>query len=171
MDGGGARERDRRGFPSPNPDHARNVCLSLLQKFMSSPDQIVSLLEENDAFSGCSKEVLEELAVAIEERTVPAKTVLIEKGAKGGDVFVASAGEFGVFLSPDATEPAVRLGRGAVFGEIGAVSGIEATATVSALREGRVLTIPGAELHSAMRRSPELAASILRSLSRYLGKD
>lgn len=138
---------------------------------MLSPDQIVDLLSQNEAFADCPVSILEALASGSEETPVTKGDVLVEKGVKASAVQVAIEGRFGVFIEADAPDPAVTLERGAVFGEIGAVSGIKATATVKALEDGVVLTIPGSELHRHMRRSPELAASILRSLSRYLGKD
>lgn len=138
---------------------------------MSDTETIAALLGATDAFAGCPAPVLEEIAGGLSETAVAPGVQLVEKGAKCGDVFVAVSGRFGVFIAPEATEPAVILERGSVFGEIGAVSGIEATASVRALEEASVLAIPVADLHRHMRRTPELAASMLRSLSQYLGRD
>ena len=138
---------------------------------MSDTESIATLLGTTDAFASCPAPVLEEIAGNLSESVVAPGAELVEKGAKCRDVFVAVSGRFGVFIDPAAEEPAVVLERGAVFGEIGAVSGIEATASVRALDEASVLAIPVTDLHRHMRRTPELAASMLRSLSQYLGKD
>lgn len=131
--------------------------------------EIVALLRENETFAAAATGTLEAIAGAMVERSVGAGTELIRQGVKCGSVFVVTSGEFGVFIDAE-SEPVARLGRGRIFGEIGAVSGIDATATVRSLSPGMVLEIPGPALHSAMRESPTFAASILRSLSRYLGR-
>ncbi len=136
---------------------------------MLSIDQIVALLRENETFATTPDAVLLTLAERMTENPVDTDTVLIQQGVHCSSVFVVTEGEFGVLVDGE-TEPVATLGRGRVFGEIGAVSGIHATATVRALSPGRLLEIPGKVLHQAMRQSPALAESLLRSLSRYLGR-
>lgn len=138
---------------------------------MSDPEPIATLLGQTEAFAGCPTSVLEEIAGNLSETSVAPGSLLVEKGARCGDLFVVVSGEFGVFIDPEAASPTVVLERGAVFGEIGAVSGIEATASVKALGDASVLVIPEPELHRHMRQTPELAASMLRSLSQYLEQD
>lgn len=135
---------------------------------MLTVDQIVSLLQQNDTFAEAPEAILRELAADMKERAVAVGEVLIEQGKKCGSLYAATEGEFGVFIDGDG-ESIAQLGRGRVFGEIGAVSGMKATATVSAISEGTVLEIPGPALHRAFGQSPKLAESVLRSLSRYLG--
>ncbi len=135
---------------------------------MLTIDQIVALLQQNETFADAPEAILRELASGMKERAIDTDTVLIQQGKKCGSLFVATAGDFGVFIDGE-TEPVARLGRGRVFGEIGAVSGIEATATVRSLTGGSILEIPGPALHRAFGQSPKLAESVLRSLSRYLG--
>ncbi|MCB1232309.1 MAG: Crp/Fnr family transcriptional regulator [Verrucomicrobiae bacterium] len=139
-----------------------------MESTMHTVDQIVSLLQQNDTFADAPEEILRDLASGMKERPVEAGTDLIEQGKKCGSLFAATEGDFGVFIDGE-SEPVAQLGRGRVFGEIGAVSGIKATATVRALSDGNVLEIPGPALHRAFAQSPKLAESVLRSLSRYLG--
>ncbi|MCB1062598.1 MAG: cyclic nucleotide-binding domain-containing protein [Verrucomicrobiae bacterium] len=135
---------------------------------LSAPD-IVALLRENETFASAKASVLQQMAAGMEEHEVEAETVLIEQGIRCGSVFLVTEGTFGVYID-DETVPVAELERGRVFGEIGAVSGIEATATVKAITAGQVLEIPGKVLHQAMRDCHALAESLLRSLSRYLGR-
>jgi CRP-like cAMP-binding protein len=134
-------------------------------------DNIVELLRENETFAGTPADTLATLAGESEEREIGAGEEPIRQGIRCGSVFLVIDGEFGVYVKDTPEDaPLARLGRGRVFGEIGAVSGIVATATVRALTASRVLVIPGAALHRAMRKTPALAESVLRSLARYLGK-
>ncbi|MCB1090638.1 MAG: Crp/Fnr family transcriptional regulator, partial [Verrucomicrobiae bacterium] len=137
---------------------------------MPSESDIVALLSENETFAGTPADTLAALAHEAEQRDVAAGDELITQGVRCGSIFLAIEGEFGVFVKETPSDaPLAQLGRGRVFGEIGAVSGIVATATVRALSAGRVLMIPGPVLHKAMRQTPSLAESVLRSLARYLG--
>ncbi len=136
---------------------------------MPDPSEIIALLRENETFADAPVDTLTAIAGEMVDRTVTTGRELIRQGEKCGSVFVVTSGEFGVFIDAE-PDPVARLGRGRIFGEIGAVSGIDATATVRCLTPGNLLEIPGPALHQAMRQSPDFAASILRSLSRYLGR-
>lgn len=135
---------------------------------MPTQSDIVELLRGNETFADAPESVLIELASRAEEQAVEAGQTLIRQGVKCGQVYVVLDGEFAVYINEEET-PVARLGRGRIFGEIGAVSGIDATATVRSLSAGTVLGIPDKALHGAMRHAPKLAESVLRSLSRYLG--
>lgn len=138
---------------------------------MLERDAIIELLRENDTFSGVRDATLEKLADGATERTCEPGEELITQGVRSADLFVAIDGEYVVTIRDKDDQPereVARLGHGRVFGEIGAVSGIGATASVRAAGEGKVLTIPGEHFHKVMSQSPRLAESVLRSMSRYL---
>jgi CRP-like cAMP-binding protein len=138
---------------------------------MPSETDIVELLSGNETFAGTPPQTLASLAAEAVDRAIATGEEPIRQGVRCGSLFLIREGEFGVYVKETpADAPLARLGRGRVFGEIGAVSGIVATATVRALADSQVLVIPGAALHRAMRQTPALAESVLRSLSRYLGK-
>ncbi len=145
---------------------------------MLSEPEIVALLRENDTFATAPLDRLEELAGGFYERECSVGETLIEQGKHGGKLYVIVAGEFGVFVrgrdqasSGDPAGPKVAtLGRGHIIGEIGAVSGIPATATVRALTDGRILELDERPFQELMYHSPRLAESVLRSLTRYIGK-
>ena len=138
---------------------------------MLEREAIIILLQENDTFSGVRTETLEKLADGATERACAADELLIKQGVRSAELFVAVEGEFAVTVRDTDEDPdreVARLGHGRVFGEIGAVSGIGATASVRSVGEGRVLMIPGDHFHRVMSQSPGLAESVLRSMSRYL---
>ena len=145
---------------------------------MLSEPEIVALLRENDAFASAPQDRLEELPSGFVERPVTDGEVLIEQGTHGGILYAIVEGEFGVFVrgrdeapgtDPAGTQVAI-LSRSHIVGEIGAVSGIPATATVRALSDGRVLELEERLFQELMYQSPRLAESVLRSLTRYIGR-
>ena len=138
---------------------------------MPDSDTIISLLQENETFQGARLETLGKLAAGATEKTCEDGELLIKQGVRSADLFVAIEGEFAVTVRDRDDQPereVARLGHGRVFGEIGAVSGIGATASVRSIGEGKVLLIPGDHFHKVMSQSPRLAESVLRSMSRYL---
>jgi CRP-like cAMP-binding protein len=145
---------------------------------MLTEPEIIALLRENDTFASAPDDRLAELASGFSERQVPQNEVLIEQGTHGGILYVIVEGEFGVFVrgredapgtDPAGTRVAV-LHRAHIVGEIGAVSGIPATATVCALADGLVLELEEKLFQELMYHSPKLAESVLRSLTRYIGR-
>jgi CRP-like cAMP-binding protein len=145
---------------------------------MLSEPEIIALLRENETFATAPDHRLDELAAGFSERSCEAGETLIEQGTKGGILYLIIEGEFGVFVrgreqvapSADPAGPKVAtLGRSHIVGEIGAVSGIPATATVRALTDGRVLELDEKLFQELMYHSPKLAESVLRSLTRYIG--
>ena len=145
---------------------------------MLSEPEIVALLRDNDTFATAPEDRLEELASGFTERSVAEGEVLIEQGTHGGILYTIVEGDFGVFVrgrdETPGTEPAgtlvATLSRSHIVGEIGAVSGIPATATVRALSDGRILELDEKLFQELMYHSPRLAESVLRSLTRYIGR-
>ena len=151
---------------------------------MLSEPEIVQLLRDNDTFATAPQDRLEELARGFTDRLVSEGEVLIEQGTHGGILYVIVEGNFGVFVRgrDDEAEKKVApgaqpngalvatLSRSHIVGEIGAVSGIPATATVLALSDGRVLELDEKLFQELMYHSPRLAESVLRSLTRYIGR-
>lgn len=148
---------------------------------MLSKPEIVDLLRDNDTFATAPLDRLEELADGFTERSFIEGEVLIEQGTHGGILYVIVEGDLGVFVrsreqqrEEPGAEPAgtlvATLSRSHIVGEIGAVSGIPATATVLALSDGRILELDEKLFQELMYHSPRLAESVLRSLTRYIGR-
>lgn len=132
-------------------------------------EEILALLKANDTFAGANEKVLASLARQARPQTCPAGEELVTQGRRSGRVFVIRHGECEVVETTKGVERQVAvLGPGRVFGEIGAVSGRGATATVRAVSEAELLTLEVNALHKAMQECGALAASVLRSLTRYL---
>ncbi len=144
---------------------------------MLTEPEIVALLRENETFATAPLNRLEELAGGFVERDCKEGETLIEQGTHSGILYVIISGKLGVYVrgrdaapSGDPAGPLVAtLQRGHIVGEIGAVSGIPATATVRSLADGRILELDEKLFQELMYHSPRLAESVLRSLTRYIG--
>lgn len=137
---------------------------------MLTTEEIAALMRANDTFSEVPGEALDELAAGATERSCAAGEDIIRQGVRCGDLFLVVEGGFAVSVA-DGTgggeREVAQLGRGRVFGEIGVVSGIQATASVRATTDGRLISIPGKHFHLVMHHTPRLAESVLRSMARY----
>jgi len=127
-------------------------------------EELISLLGASEAFSSASRQTLESLVDSGEVRTIEPGNELIRQGATGESIWLLLEGDLEVLVG---AETANRI---QVLGEISAVSHSAATATVVARTEGSALCIPHQALNKAMENDPDLAASMLRSMAKYLGR-
>lgn len=147
---------------------------------MLDEKELSQFLSGIEAFSGVSPGTMAKLVAAFHERPCHPGEVVICQGARGTELCIVVEGELSVTIAEQGGadgEGAVQTVRevatlkaGDIFGEIGVVSGTEASATVSATMAGcRILTLGERELHDqVLRNSPTLAAGLLRSMKRYL---
>lgn len=145
---------------------------------MSEENKFRQFLSGVDAFSEVSPETLDKLAAAFRERVCHPGEVVICQGARSSELFIVIEGELVVTIAEageteddsETTREVATLKKGTLFGEIGVISGMQASATVSAAMEGcRILALGERELHDqVLRNSPNLAAGLLRSMKRYL---
>ena len=154
----------------------------LCDLIMLEEKQVQEFLRGIEAFSGVSLETLDKLALAFHERACHPGEVVICQGARSSELCVVVEGELVVTIAEKAGDEdggetvretvreVATLKPGTLFGEIGVISGMEASASVSASMEGcRILALGERELHEqVLRNSPKLAAGLLRSMKRYL---
>jgi len=144
---------------------------------MLEEKQVSQFLGGIDAFSEVSTETLDKLASAFHQRSCSPGEVVIRQGTRSTELCIVVEGELSVSVfvqeNPDVSEAApeiARLKSGDLFGEIGVISGMQASATVSAATEEcQILALEERELHDqVLPNSPNLAAGLLRSMKRYL---
>lgn len=97
---------------------------------------------------------LEWLLDHVEERQVISRTVLIREGQRSDAVFVIAQGLVGVYVAQGGDSPIAQLGPGELFGEISLLENSPATATVAAIENSLLLTLP----REALNRQLELDA-------------
>jgi CRP-like cAMP-binding protein len=91
--------------------------------------------------------------------------VLMERGEESDRVLVVLAGE--VHITRDGVEVAVR-GPGAIIGEMAIVDHQPRSASVVAMRDGEILTIPANKFRAFIGRSPQASLAVIESLGRRL---
>lgn len=129
-------------------------------------EEHIALLGRNEAFAAASESTLAGLVDAGEIRHIEAGTELTRQGEAGESLWMLLEGEMEILVDGKCVN---RLSSpGELLGEISAVSLTPATATVRSAGPVSVLRIPHGPLHRAMESAPELAASVLRSMAKYL---
>ncbi|MEO0415271.1 MAG: cyclic nucleotide-binding domain-containing protein [Verrucomicrobiota bacterium] len=134
---------------------------------MEPTADILDLLRGIDALSGASEADLQELVVGAEKLQMAGGEDLFREGSESSHVYILLSGELSV-TEGDGPVKAVLKEAGTLLGEISAVSFGKATATVKADSEIQVIAISRELFHQVMGRSPQLASSVLRSMTKYL---
>jgi len=129
--------------------------------------EVIEILKSNETFSGADNEVLSGLISDGEVHAFEAGENIVVQGETGKSIWVLLEGELIVLI--DEKEVNRVSGKGLIFGEISAVSFTPATATVRSAESSKAISFPHRSLHRAMEKSPSLAASLLRSMAKYLG--
>jgi CRP-like cAMP-binding protein len=119
-------------------------------------------------FSSASRTMLERLAGAAEEVSMPAGTRIITQGEPADAFYVLTSGTVSVSKTvEDGTQqPLQTLGAGEFFGEIGLLEAGERTANVDADTEVELLRLPGEEFIAALTEAPPTTA-FLEHLRRH----
>lgn len=131
------------------------------------PDNLITLLRGADAFAAAPEEALAQLVEAGEIRGISKDETLLHQGSTGESIWLILEGELDIVVDEKVVNHINREGE--VLGEISAISQTPATATVTSRSEGSALCIPHQALHRVIRDEPEFAATMLRSMAKYLG--
>jgi MFS family permease len=122
----------------------------------------ISVLEGLGIFAAASRPVLERLAGALAEVTVPAGTAVIREGDPADALYVLVSGRVEVSARGEgAAEEFIRtMEAGSYFGEIGLLERIPRTATVTAAEDCTLWRIEGQEFLDALTSAPAAASFI-----------
>lgn len=129
--------------------------------------QLISLLRGSEAFAAAPEEALAQLVEAGEIRSLSKDEILLHQGSTGESIWLILEGKLDIEVDENLVNHIDR--KGEVLGEISAISQTPATATVTSRSEGSALCIPHQALHRVIRDKPEFAATMLRSMAKYLG--
>ncbi len=127
------------------------------------------LFSDIPIFQELAPQLRRQLALIAGRRTFSAGETIIRMGESGATMYIIRSGRVEVVLERP-TEPIVlaSLGPGDFFGELSIFDGEVRSATVTAVEETETLTLWKYDVMEMVRRSPELAWSLLRSLSARL---
>jgi CRP-like cAMP-binding protein/MFS family permease len=132
----------------------------------------ITVLEGLGIFAAANRPVLERLAAAVSEVTVPAGTTLIQEGDEADALYVLNAGHVDVTARGEAGGPPKRLrtmGPGTYFGEIGLLERIPRTATVVTTEACECYRIEGDAFLAALVDAPP-AASLMEGARTRLAR-
>ena len=128
-------------------------------------DPKIDRLHAAPLFSGCDKKELERLASAIDTLDVEAGKTLIRQGAVHHEAFVIENGEADVTIDG---EHVATIPPGEMIGEIGMLTRLPASATVTAKTDMTVLMIPHQRFDSVADDTPGLGLAIAKELAQRL---
>ncbi len=109
-------------------------------------------------FSGLDATRIATIAALLKPQIVPERQVIIRRGEPADAMFFVMEGEVEVDVHP----VPVRLAKGQFFGEIALIKEVMRTATVTALKEVRLLRLERADFQHLMTQYPELKSAIER---------
>jgi CRP/FNR family transcriptional regulator, cyclic AMP receptor protein len=124
----------------------------------------VALLRHVDLFARTPGRVLAGIARVLEEVELPAGAELMVEGAVEDWLFVIVDGEVEVTRA----DRSVRLGPGAVVGEMAVLDPLPRSATVTAVTPVRAFRLRKTAFDEALRTRPEIAEGVIRELVRRL---
>ncbi|MEM9282896.1 MAG: Crp/Fnr family transcriptional regulator [Verrucomicrobiota bacterium] len=130
--------------------------------------ELIDLLNLHEAFAAAPDEAVTDLIQSGEICEFVEGETLLHQGASGESIWVLLSGVLEVLVNDQKVKEITAQGE--VVGEISAVSLTAATATVKTASAVSVFQIPHDELHRIMNSSPQLAAAMLRSMAKYLGR-
>ena len=124
----------------------------------------VEFLKTLPLFSALAEEHLDAVARSLEELVVEDGTWICRPGQAGPDTYIVHGGEVEVVTESDGRER-VRLAKpGDCLGELGAMRGVLARASLRARGSVRLLVLRDTEFQSAVRQHPEIGLRVVRYL-------
>ena len=130
--------------------------------------ELIELFSNNEVFATAPESAVEQLVDAGEVRSITPGEELIRQGATGESIWLLLEGELEVLVHNKVVNEIDQCGE--ILGEISAVSLVPATATVRSKSEGSAFCISHRDLHKVIDAHPHLAATMLRSMAKYIGR-
>ena len=132
--------------------------------------EAIQSLRSIPLFSNVSDEDLEHIAAHLIERHFPRNTTIVEEGLPGDYMYVIRDGRVKVTkLSEDGREKILEfLGAGSFFGEMALLDDVSRSASVKTLESCRLLALSRTDFLATIRRSADLAMTVIQELSRRL---
>ncbi len=128
-----------------------------------------SLFREIPMFRDIPPHHLRQIAQFSHLHTFKAGEAIIRMGEVGETMYVISAGRVEVSLErPSDTVVVATFGPGEVFGELAIFDSARRSATVTAIEDTETLTLDRMDVLRLLNRSPDMAMSLLKSLSARL---
>jgi len=136
---------------------------------MKPADGLLAGMPEVDLFSGLTETERSALTARCALRTLRRSDVLVRQGERADALYVVVSGRFTVTLEgrPD---PVCEIGPGQPVGEIAFFTGRARTATVTAMRDSLVLSLPRAEFDGLVNAHPGIWSTLTAVLAGRLAE-
>ena len=124
-----------------------------------------------DLFAGLDERDLQLLASVCRQREYRAGSTLFRQGDTGVGLYVITSGTVHITqaIDPDkAEEDLGTAGSGSVLGDMSLLDDLPRSATVTAVTDVTALVLPVWEFRTTLREHPDMALSLLSTLSRRL---
>jgi rhodanese-related sulfurtransferase len=140
---------------------------------MTTHDDKKKKLSETAVFRDMPVEMLDEISGVVEDRVVPARTVVFKRGDPGDSFWVIRSGKVRVFRSDDQGVEITlsELGPGQSFGEVALLTGEARSASVETLEETQVLVLTKEQFEQVLKSHPEVSLTFIKQLSGWLKRD
>jgi rhodanese-related sulfurtransferase len=140
------------------------------------------MTKENDSSKGAPgspllkdlpKEKLAEITEALQDKTVPAGTIVFRQGDAGDNFYIINSGRVRVFRKDrDGVETDLsKLGRGQTFGEMALLTDKARSANVETMEETHLTVLTKEDFHRVMSGYPELTVAFVKQMSGWLLRD
>jgi rhodanese-related sulfurtransferase len=140
---------------------------------MTTHDDKKKKLSETAVFRDMPVEMLDEISGVVEDRVVPARTVVFRRGDPGDSFWVIQSGKIRVFRSDDQGVEITlsELGPGQSFGEVALLTGEARSASVETLEETQALVLTKEQFEQVLKSHPEVSLTFIKQLSGWLKRD
>jgi rhodanese-related sulfurtransferase len=140
---------------------------------MATLDETKLRLSETAVFRDMPQGMVEEIARVVENRVLPPRTKIFDRGDPGDSFWVIQSGMVRVFRSDnEGVEITLsRLGAGQSFGEMALLTGEARSASVETMEETRALVLTKEQFDQVLRSHPEVSLTFIKQLSGWLKKD
>ena len=140
---------------------------------MATLDETKKRLSETAVFRDMPQEMVEEIARVVENRVLPARTRIFDRGDPGDSFWVIESGMVRVFRSDnEGVEITLsKLGPGQSFGEMALLTGEARSASVETLDETRALVLTKEQFDQVLKSHPEVSLTFIKQLSGWLKRD
>ena len=140
---------------------------------MTTHDDKRKKLSETAVFRDMPVDMLDEISRVVEDRVVPARTVVFKRGDPGDSFWVIRSGKVRVFRSDDQGVEITlsELGPGQSFGEVALLTGEARSASVETLEETQALVLTKEQFEQVLKSHPEVSLTFIKQLSGWLKRD
>ena len=140
---------------------------------MTTQEDKKKRLSETAVFRDMPVDMLDEISRVVEDRVLPARSLVFKRGDRGDSFWVILSGKVKVFRSDDQGVEITlsELGPGQSFGEVALLTGEARSASVETLEETQALVLTKEQFEQVLKSHPEVSLTFIKQLSGWLKRD